>query len=734
MSFLIKKSQKYILYLIILIQALILTSCGPKDFPKIDIGNNFYYWVAQEGSTPGDAMRHASEFKKLEDRSIHNLKNIAGKGSHYVWIRAEFEVPPEFRGQPLGLVVPHLQFAEMLWLNGTFVSMFGRFPPHEQSTLYKSHFFNLPPNMLDQRGGKNTILIKIYVHGRSGISTHSFISPSKWSFASHEIINFHHTRMYMFFEGTLVFTFLLFLILYLNLGGFREYLDFALMNFVTMLFIVPFFATELPAYTTGAGMPFNIFIKITLCIPICMIGYLTTSFNENFLREHLPKSIKWIRRLILFLQILAIVIVKDYDKLMTLTPAILFFVVINLLFGLHPFIKTLLNSEKRWLAIQVIIGFTPLTLSIITDFLLRVHDNTIAYSYFTIIGWQFSILIFIIILSIRFSKVYKHNELLTNHLQEEVDSRTHDLQGANYELSILNERLEKEKFRADMDLQMASLIQQRFFPQPDRHFKGWDISIYYSPQAIVSGDMYDYYNFNDDLNGLSLFDVSGHGISASLVTMLSKNIISHTFQKGYMKKESIHSILTRINNEIIQQKGDIDNYMTGILCRFTENKNDNTCHVEIGNAGHPYPLKFTAKTGEVTEIRDDSEKKHFGAIGMQGIAVSFADSDFTMATGDILIFFTDGLTEATNPQLGQFGTEELKTIIKVNRNKSTEEILKIIRKRLSVFIQNKPLEDDITIIIAKRTDPDNFVPEDEPEVEMIIEPKDEQIEELQSAE
>jgi sigma-B regulation protein RsbU (phosphoserine phosphatase) len=201
-----------------------------------------------------------------------------------------------------------------------------------------------------------------------------------------------------------------------------------------------------------------------------------------------------------------------------------------------------------------------------------------------------------------------------------------------------------------------------------------------------------------------------------------------------MKKESIHSILTRINNEIIQQKGDIDNYMTGILCRFTENKNDNTCHVEIGNAGHPYPLKFTAKTGEVTEIRDDSEKKHFGAIGMQGIAVSFADSDFTMTTGDILIFFTDGLTEATNPQLGQFGTEELKTIIKVNRNKSTEEILKIIRKRLSVFVQNKPLEDDITIIIAKRTDPDNFVPEEEPEVEMIIEPKDEQIEELQSAE
>ena len=159
---------------------------------------------------------------------------------------------------------------------------------------------------------------------------------------------------------------------------------------------------------------------------------------------------------------------------------------------------------------------------------------------------------------------------LNENLEKKVNERTHELKDANYELSILNARLEKEKFRSELELEMASIVQRKFFPQPIKHFKGWDIAICYEPLAKVSGDLYDYYNFKNILNGISIFDVSGHGISASLITMLSKNIISHAFQRGYRNRESIEHMLNRINNSIITEKGEIDNYLTGLLCRFSE--------------------------------------------------------------------------------------------------------------------------------------------------------------------
>ena len=147
--------------------------------------------------------------------------------------------------------------------------------------------------------------------------------------------------------------------------------------------------------------------------------------------------------------------------------------------------------------------------------------------------------------------------------------------------------------------------------------------------------------------------------------------------------------------------------------------------VELGNAGHPYPLKFSAQDNEIFELKGNDGKKHYGAIGMQGITVSFARSNFCMKTGDILVMYTDGITEAVNPRYDQFGLEPIKFIIKQHHDKSPSEILSLIMERLRVFTQEKPLEDDITLIIAKRTDMHDYISDDEHEEEL-----DDSIEEL----
>ena len=75
--------------------------------------------------------------------------------------------------------------------------------------------------------------------------------------------------------------------------------------------------------------------------------------------------------------------------------------------------------------------------------------------------------------------MYKENNVktielkdLNENLEKKVNERTHELKDANYELSILNARLEKEKFRSELELEMASIVQRKFFPQPIKHFKG----------------------------------------------------------------------------------------------------------------------------------------------------------------------------------------------------------------------------------------------------------------------
>ena len=706
----------------------VFCSCGPKGPPPIEIGRDFYYWESTQDSNLGDALKNAREFKKLEDYSVHNLMNIFGKDSHFVWLRAEFEIPQHYKNSSLGMVIPHLRFADQVFCNNTMIRMDGFFPPHEQSNLFKAHFLSLPLGILNQEG-KNTILIKAYIQADAGISSHIFIQPPQFSYSKYEKLNFIYARIYMLLFGIMFFTFILYIILWANLPLFKEYLIFALMNLATAMFNTYFFGSELPVYTTGM-ISHLIFAKITLCIPGYVAVYLTTQFGSYFYGDKYPLPVRIIQKAILLVQVVPTIFATSYSFLIKVSLPMMILVAVQLAIGIHGLIKHILMKNYRKKALLLTIGLAPFIIAILIDIFVRVYDNTRTYPFFFTFGWQTSIVIFIILLAMNFGKLYRNNEQLSSHLREEVESRTLDLQAANDALSDLNERLEKDKHRSDMDLEMASLVQRKFLPKPNIRFRGWEIAVCYAPRSKVSGDFYDYYSFNDTLNGITLFDVSGHGLSASLVTMLSKNIISRLFQTGFRRKEHVDRILTKINNMIIYEKGDIENYMTGILCSFDDSENPSKCKVELGNAGHPYPLKYSLIDNEVFELKGNDGKEHYGAIGMRGIKVSFARSNFVMSTGDILLLYTDGLTEATNSNQEQFGLKPIKEIIKENHAKSADEILGLIIEKLERFTEYREFDDDLTIIIAKRKNPSEFVDDDGREELELYEEQFEELEEV----
>lgn len=121
------------------------------------------------------------------------------------------------------------------------------------------------------------------------------------------------------------------------------------------------------------------------------------------------------------------------------------------------------------------------------------------------------------------------------------------------------------------EIELAAVIQQNFFKQDLTGIKNVEISFYSKPMAGVSGDIYDFYKTDGKLDGLGIFDISGHGISSGLVAMLVKNIINKEF---YDHQElELWEIMEHINSRVIAEKGGIQNYLTGVLARFNDDEN-----------------------------------------------------------------------------------------------------------------------------------------------------------------
>ena len=259
--------------------------------------------------------------------------------------------------------------------------------------------------------------------------------------------------------------------------------------------------------------------------------------------------------------------------------------------------------------------------------------------------------------------------------------------------NFLHHRSEHEyKDNIENELRLAQVVQQSFFKHNETIYDDWAISYYNKPMAGVSGDFLDIYSSGSNLDGIGIFDVSGHGIASGLVTMLVKNIIFQEYNNG--KSDKLKAIIDRINIRYIKEKGNIENYLTGIL---TRNKGNT---VEFINAGHSMPIYYCAKEDSANYIEDDNTS--FGAIGLPDLPTNFVSHKVEMSRGDELIFFTDGATEATNKNGDDFGKDRLLKSIFRNADRPLTTQVNCIVSDILTFIGDEPRKDDITIIILKK--------------------------------
>jgi serine phosphatase RsbU (regulator of sigma subunit) len=267
------------------------------------------------------------------------------------------------------------------------------------------------------------------------------------------------------------------------------------------------------------------------------------------------------------------------------------------------------------------------------------------------------------------------------------------LSRANRELKRMNEELLAQQDLNDVEKDLASNIQASLFPSKPPLAAGWDIAFTFKPRYGVSGDFYDFYYLEERLKGLSIFDVTGHGVPSALITILAKPIIFQYFRR--FENKELGAMMESMNRRLSGDLDEINLYITGIVLRFSGNV------VEYANAGHP-DLLCRRNSGRVAVIESREVKFKGSPIGVYGLGNPCKTVQFNIASGDLLLLFTDGLLESTNSRKEEYGWERLIKSLEEAPDDSAQDILAALLDEFYSFVDERAMKDDLTVIVAKK--------------------------------
>ncbi len=258
------------------------------------------------------------------------------------------------------------------------------------------------------------------------------------------------------------------------------------------------------------------------------------------------------------------------------------------------------------------------------------------------------------------------------------------------------EKLKGEQERINNELSIATRIQEGILPRtfpafPNR--KEFDIYASMKPALEVGGDFYDYFLVDDDRLAVVIADVSGKGISGALFMVISKTLIQN---ETMTKDGNISEVLASVNKRLIAGN-EADMFVTvwlGII-------DLNTGHVDYVNAGHEFPA--IRHEGGAFEIFKDVHGLPVAAME----TTKFKVGDFDLKTGDTLFVYTDGVTDALNPQGESFGIDNMVKALNRKPEGTPEEINNNVRHDIDEFRQEEPLFDDTTMVVFKYFGPLN---------------------------
>jgi phosphoserine phosphatase RsbU/P len=260
-------------------------------------------------------------------------------------------------------------------------------------------------------------------------------------------------------------------------------------------------------------------------------------------------------------------------------------------------------------------------------------------------------------------------------------------------ISIENARLYEQEIQQrllNQELETARRIQESFLPQSLPRHPDWSIAAFWQPMREVAGDFYDFYTLPDGRLAVVIADVSGKGVPAALFMALTVTVLRFAMSLNFSPRE----LMVRANRSIIsdQQSNMFATVFVGYL-------DLDSGVLQFASAGHNPPLLYRPATG-----RCDYLEAPGVAIGL------FTEAGYTaeavaLQEGDVLVLYTDGITDVIDEQEEEFGEERLKELVTRYASLPPQELTQRIIAAAGAYATQDGVIDDQTLVIIKRQKP-----------------------------
>jgi phosphoserine phosphatase RsbU/P len=254
------------------------------------------------------------------------------------------------------------------------------------------------------------------------------------------------------------------------------------------------------------------------------------------------------------------------------------------------------------------------------------------------------------------------------------------------ETSIERDKYHDELERKKYELEIAHEIQESFLPHEMPQLSGYDIYAVNIPAKEVGGDFYDFIPLSEGKLGITIADVSGKSVPAALFMAVSRTII-----RAKATGHSHPAQVIKEANELIASDSKSGMFVTLFYTILDLKKKT----MEYVNAGHNPPVLFVRKTG------------YLECLSTNGIALGALDEiqpdekEIKLEDGDVIVFYTDGVTEAVNREGELFGEKRIYQLVKNNNTLNARDLVFKIKDSVIEFSESQAQFDDITLMVLK---------------------------------
>jgi len=249
-------------------------------------------------------------------------------------------------------------------------------------------------------------------------------------------------------------------------------------------------------------------------------------------------------------------------------------------------------------------------------------------------------------------------------------------------------RTTAEKERLVREIEIARGIQQSFLPDSVPIILGIDIAAVTVPARMVSGDFYDFIPVEKDKWGVVIADVSGKGVPAALFMALSRTLMRASATVAFSPSEAVNHV-----NTLMLQDSKASMFVTLFYAVIDAQPKT----FRYANAGHNPPIFIKGSTNNIIFLKAQSAP--LGVVS----DIQVTTEEIRLKKDDIIVLYTDGVTEAVNDNEERFEMERFQQVLLESRNLTASQIINSIEKKVASFVGTQPQFDDITLMVIKAT-------------------------------